>query len=400
VFGLNLRGAAVPFLISAFVMDICVVTLRTTVPLLADSLSASPLTVGLIATTMSLVYTLTSLAFGVLSDRIGRTAIILASFPVYAAAALLMSQAGAIWHLFLLISVIGVGMGMFWPIIEAWIADAETTDPGRAITRFCIAWSSGAMIGPVVAGLLLGGSLAFDRALMGVGVFSMVAFFILLGRKREGTHTGPATDQVDGGPVPRWILMGALVALFSCWMVQSTSYTFFPLLTSSLGMGPETMGFILFSLGATRTLVFVFLMRPLPLAKMLLLMRVALVTAACACPIFLLSSSKIAFVGAFSMFGAAVGAIYAISLRFAIRGAEGRGSRTGLFEAVIGASSLVSPLGSGLLANVNLSWAFLFNLVVICGSLVVFEAIHLKRTGQKDKHAVIEQEPGGIDGNG
>jgi MFS family permease len=381
---LNARNSVIPFLVASFIMDLCVVTVRTTVPLQAESMSASPFAVGMIAATMSIVYTAMALFFGRLSDRVGRTPIVLASFIVYASGAFLLSKASDLWQLFALMGLIGLGMGMFWPIIEAWIADSEGSDHSRSVSKFCLAWSGGAMIGPVAAGFLLGEELAFGRTLGAVVVFTGISFLALvLTKRREEGRPGEVEAREPEEPAPRWIFIGGLLALLACWMIQSTSYTFFPLIASSRGLTPQTMGLILFSMGGSRTLAFLLLFSHRGRAGSLKMIRGALALACIGCLFFLLLDADWAFVPALSAFGLATGTVYILGLRLAVTGSRGRGSRTGLFEAVIGIGALASPVGSGILANIQLNYAFAFNLASLIAVILAIEAIHLHTRGSR-----------------
>jgi len=364
--------------VSAFLMDICVLTVRTTIPLLAHSLGASPFVVGLIAGTMSLVYTSSALGLGRLSDTLGRTRLVLASFLVFAAGALLLAVSSFVWQLFAFVSLVGLGMAMFWPIVEAWIADLEVRQPLQAIRRFCIAWSSGTMVGPVLAGILLGSVMAFGRAMLGVAVISVASLISLLWRRRWASNPEGTQRESVAEPVPNWIFYAALVALFSCWTVQTTSYTFFPLIASSSGIPAALMGAMLFFIGSARTVVFILLPQPLGLRRTFRLLSLAVIMGLLGSFIFLLSASHIAYVIALALFGSSVGVVYVTILRLAVIGLEGRGFRTGLFESVIGISALVSPLGSGVFANIKLTWAYVFNFGTLLLSLIVLETIHLK----------------------
>jgi hypothetical protein len=164
-------------------------------------------------------------------------------------------------------------------------------------------------------------------------------------------------------------------------MLQSTSYTFFPLLATSRGLSPETMGLLLFCLGGARTAVFALLYRPVETSRIPRVMQGALVIAILGCAIILTDDSSLGYALSLGLFGAAAGTVYILALRIALAGTQGRGSRTGLFESVIGVGALLSPIGSGLLANLRLSWAFAFNLIVLLICLLLVEAIHLKRKG-------------------
>ncbi len=367
------RAVLPVFLFSAFVMDICILIVRPTFPLLADSLGASPLIVGMIAATMSMVYSFTALGFGRISDLIGRRPIVLGSFVVFAAGSLLVAGSKSVANLFLTISVVGIGMAMFWPIVEAWIADSAGDQQDDAMRKYCLSWSTGTMVGPVIAGGLLGSSMRFGLALSVASLLSIVSLaVVLLSGAREG-RLGTANEPTAGSPsasgAPAGLFYLSLVALLSIWMAQTTTYTFFPLISSQAGISPQVMGILLFFLGAGRTLSFLLLARqPRPATTYIIILS-SLLVASLSCSVFMLTSSPVLFGVALLLFGLAVGAVYVTGLRLAVGATSGRGLRAGLFESVIGIGALISPIGSGWLADIRLEWAYLFNLVALLAAL-------------------------------
>ena len=237
---LQRRSALPVFLVCAFVMDLCILIVRPTVPLLASSLGASPLVVGMIAATMSLVYTVMAVGFGHLSDLLGRRAIVLVSFLVYGAGCLLIAASTSILQMFLTIAVIGVGMGMFWPIVEAWIADSSGDGRDRAMRKFSLSWSAGTMVGPVIAGALLGASMRFGLALSAAAGLSGLSFLLVL---LSGVRESPSSSDEPRAEEPEAaasLFYLSLIALLAVWMTQTTSYTFFPLIASGAGMPPPS----------------------------------------------------------------------------------------------------------------------------------------------------------------
>ncbi|GAG02655.1 unnamed protein product [marine sediment metagenome] len=53
--------------------------------------------------------------------------------------------------------LLGIAGAMFWPILEAWIAEKESKRTLiQKMALFNISWSTGLAIGPLIGGILFG----------------------------------------------------------------------------------------------------------------------------------------------------------------------------------------------------------------------------------------------------
>jgi len=142
------------------------------------------------------------------------------------------------------------------------------------------------------------------------------------------------------------------------------------------------MGGLLFFLGSGRALSFLVLTKqPGPRGTYIILLA-SLLAGVPSWSAFLLWSSPILYGLALLLFGLSIGAVYVTALRLAVRVERGRGLRAGLFESLIGMGALISPVGSGLFADVKLEWAYLSNLLLLLSALGILAALH-SRTSER-----------------
>ncbi len=103
----------------------------------------------------NLVYSLTALPSGILSDRIGRRRIVIGGLAFFAAVYLGFALVGAAWQVWALLPVYGLYMGMTDGATRAYAADLAPPDArGTAIGWMHMVNGAGALVASVVAGAL------------------------------------------------------------------------------------------------------------------------------------------------------------------------------------------------------------------------------------------------------
>jgi DHA1 family multidrug resistance protein-like MFS transporter len=135
-------------------------------------------------------------------DRIGRKTPMIAGLLVSAAALGLIGVSTHVWQLLVLCLLGGVGSGLITPAQQAVVADVMGGRPGGSVLAvYQMTGDIGAVVGPVVAGLLVDAS-GYGAAL-GIGAAVVVATVplwfrapeTLPGRLRRATHvTSPAGE--------------------------------------------------------------------------------------------------------------------------------------------------------------------------------------------------------------
>lgn len=146
----------------------------------AQNLSFSVLQILLLFALLNLVYAVTSLPAGMLSDRLGRKGVIALGWSLYALSYLGFALAGAWWHVWLLFAVYGLYYGATDGVARAFVADMVPAERrGTAYGLFHTAVGITALPASLIAGFLwqlIGPSAPFilGAALAGVAVVALL----------------------------------------------------------------------------------------------------------------------------------------------------------------------------------------------------------------------------------
>jgi MFS family permease len=89
----------------------------------AQNLGNSVLDITLMLVVFNLTYLLTATPAGVLSDRFGRRALMMAGWGIYALTYLGFAAAGTSWHIWVIFAVFGVYYGIVEGVAKAFVAD-------------------------------------------------------------------------------------------------------------------------------------------------------------------------------------------------------------------------------------------------------------------------------------
>ncbi|HEY3295854.1 MAG TPA: MFS transporter [bacterium] len=124
-------------------------------PFYAESYGATPLTVGLLSMSYSLMQFIFAPMWGRLSDRVGRRPIILLSLAGSCAAFLLFGLARSLALLFVARSLAGLLSSASLPTAQAFIADSTTPENrAKGMGLIGAAFGLGFIFGPALGGLL------------------------------------------------------------------------------------------------------------------------------------------------------------------------------------------------------------------------------------------------------
>jgi MFS family permease len=159
----------------------------TAVPLLiVKGLGAQPGWVGWAFLASSLIQTAVMLPAGKVADRLGRRPALLLGSVVSAAALLLLGIGGSVLLAMIAMAVFGAGEAFLGTAPGALVGDVSGSRSGSVVAVFNMAGDLGAVVGPVLAGLLIDrGSFAAAFGL-GTAVVALAGLFGL--RLPHGRH--------------------------------------------------------------------------------------------------------------------------------------------------------------------------------------------------------------------
>jgi MFS family permease len=121
----------------------------------AKDLGMSTTLVVLVYVFFNAVYALLSMPFGILSDRIGRRAVVMAGFVVFGAAYLGMGFASSQMHVWALFGVYGIYMAMTEGVARAFVSDLVPRETrATAIGAYTMVIGIVAFLSSLMAGLL------------------------------------------------------------------------------------------------------------------------------------------------------------------------------------------------------------------------------------------------------
>jgi len=156
--------------------------------------------------------------------------------------------------------VMGVSGSLFWPPLAGWLSsELEGADLGKVMSRFNLAWSTGAIIGP-----LLGGWLSERAAALPVysaSVLSLLTAVLIAGaavalpRVRGDPYTaiGNGAPHAAVGRATR-LRYSAWVGVFTAYCVLGMLAAIFPVSAKEdLGIGKSVIGLLVFSQALCRT---------------------------------------------------------------------------------------------------------------------------------------------------
>src|SRR3954470_6017036 len=195
-------------------------------PFAVLAIGGSVTDVGLVAAAQFVPFAVFGLIGGVVADRVERRRILIASdllrLACQATAGLLLVTGNAeVWHLALLAAAFGTGDAFFSPaftgLLPQTIAEPHFLQPANALRG--LSFSTGAIVGPVLGGLLIAAFGEGSALLVDAGTFAVSVACLLPLRPSVVERGGPEaflTDLRGGWREMRartwvWTFLGAMV---------------------------------------------------------------------------------------------------------------------------------------------------------------------------------------------
>lgn len=230
----------------------------------AIALGADATAVGLITAVYALLPILVAVPLGRATDRLGRSAeVLLLGVVLLGAAPLLLAGADALWSVGLASTALGFGHLAFMIAAQGLVAGRSSgAGLDRAFGLFTAVTSAGQLIGPLLAGALLGESSgaallpATRTALLVAAACTLPAVPVALGAAlRFRRQVSAGLLRPDEGPVPERARIPALLTrpgmrpglLVSLALLATVDLltAYLPLLAEERGIAPAVVGLLL-----------------------------------------------------------------------------------------------------------------------------------------------------------
>jgi MFS family permease len=186
---------------------------------LVDSLGASPAYMGLVEGAATTVASVLKLASGVLSDTVRRKPLVLFGYGLASAVRPFIALATRPWHVLAVRVTDRIGKGVRGSPRDALIADAAGDRAGRAFGFHQAMDNTGAVIGPLLATVLLGAKLSLRQvfwfaAVPGAVATALVAFVREPARDAPGVRAPSSPEEPASLDRSLWIYF-AILTVFS-----------------------------------------------------------------------------------------------------------------------------------------------------------------------------------------
>ncbi len=339
--------------VAPFGMEMVMSAYYLAAPLLLIDLKASPIELGLFGSVASGVQMILAHRMGPLSDRFGRRRLILLGPLLFSLSCVLAATVNLVWAVLLLSALNGLCLSLFWPSIQAWVAEFQRESGlARNIGTLNMAWTASLLLGPVLSGIFFG---VHPRLPFLFAGFLALSLFLLSYSSIHDRPGRPKTEEAPAEPLPsawhRSFLYASWIANFTSWFMIGNARFQFPKLARELGSSPQTVGLLTGCLGLSLFAGF-FLLREVDLwhfRRRYLFGAQAL--AAAGLLTLSLSGSPFLFALALMAIGLSSSVTYYSSLFYAIRLFPQLGKGTGFHESILSTGALAGPLLGGLGAN-------------------------------------------------
>ena len=188
-----------------------------TIPFLMEDYRISLGQAGLFMTFMAMGRLLSVAFSGVLSDRLGRKALLLTGTGLLTAGLIAVGTLSIYWLAMGFVILAGVGHGMVDTSGSAAILDMHKDDSLRALNLSHMFFGVGCLIGPLISGMLLTLLPSWRTDYYVKGFAGILIFLMIAGCKFAATDGRTNNRQESGPPLFSWVLLllGLVMFLYS-----------------------------------------------------------------------------------------------------------------------------------------------------------------------------------------
>ncbi len=345
------------------VTDCVLMLLIFTVSRALAETDASLLKMGIAGGGVSAAHVFSSFLFGRLSDRVGRRRIIYAGSGVLLCSVVgcLMLEADS-WAFFPVYWLCGIGCGMIYPPLIAWLHQDEGKGHHKQASginiRFCLSWNIGIIVALKSGGILYGHNTDWPLKLA-VGLM-FVSFFVLLltGRRSTKPKAETVEEASDDVVLHRRTLSGGFmkmnwVANLGGAFAMSMILHLFPDLVVRLGISSNTQGTMLVTMRGFVIATYLLLYLSNFWHLRFIVSLVPQFTAVAGLIVLSFAKSPVWLVVGLVSVGALIGYNYFAGLYYSTtsRDDEGKGLASGMHEATIAAGFALGSIIGGIVGT-------------------------------------------------
>jgi len=324
---------------------------RVVASLLALNLGAGPMLIGMLIASYSIFQLAFALVVGRISDRYGSRWPMLGGAIAFASGLTIPAVSPTLPALFLSAPLIGIGFVFFNVAVQNLAGTlGNASERTQNFSTLSLGYSSGHMIGPVIAGLMID-RYGFGPAYIAFALLALAPIVTMAVMRQLGAHgarkessTNSAFDLLRVPPLRRMIIVSGLVT--TGWDL----YVFYvPIYGHSIGLSASTIGTILGAFAAASFIVRV----GLPVLTRRFSVETVLAAAMCIAALLFLPFTFITFVPLLLALSFGIGLTLGVSQPLTLnltynRSPAGRsGEVTGLRLTINNITHIAVPLAAG-----------------------------------------------------
>ena len=327
----------------------------------ASMFGASSTEIGLIGGAYGITYLFMPMVLGRLSDYFPRKFGLLIGVFFQILSSVYVIFTHSIFGLILCQIFMGIAYGFYWPNIEAILSESSRSERehSESISNFCLSWSIGFTLGPLLAGIFSDMNVFMGFLLcLSLYSFSFIIVIIFIEKKEARKYskeqsTVKQNDTIKSSSVDKLqIILHLSILVYSILVKIILSY--FPsyaVLPNGLGLTGSITGTILFLFGLGRTIFFVigrfFRSNMTSIRNNFLIFSIFFI-------LIPIMKNVIVISIVFGIFGFFIGRQYLFSLNLLLEHEkERKGAKAGIFESFIGFGTIFSPIIAGSIAEFN-----------------------------------------------
>jgi MFS family permease len=346
-------------------------------PWYAGELGAGPFIMGWAMGSFGIVYMVSPIIGGRVSDRIGRKASLIVATAAYLCILLVYPQPFILpIHLVILRALEGLFFGLFYPTIEAMVAELCPESQGAVLGNFASSWSLGMILSPFVL-TFMATNFGNVTSIYVVFIVELAALAFTIGLVRSYTidQIKPPGEQKASFPYPaaeevdldakksvktssRFIASYLSIALFG--VISTVLLAHFPsYIENVLGFATLDFGNVLVVWNVSRTVAFLALTRA-PQDRMSEVMIAGALLTAVSMAIVYVSADLTILSVAMILCGIGVGFSNLGGLYTIVSATENeKGAYAGIVESLAGLGFFVGPIAAGLIAEYSVSLPYI-----------------------------------------